>query len=331
MPNEFADSEKITDWYLAGTELSADAVAATERKVASNPNDTESRVKLLGFYFALRNGDESAQEAAQPHILWIISNFPDSEAAGEPWVRIRKSVDPSRYEAVREAWCENLRKHPDNAQVMANAARFFLLNEMALSEELLMQAQALEPDNAEWTERLGHLFSLKATDGDAASKSESHGKALELFEAALAVEGKPRFYQLDTVAKAAFKAGHLDKARTYSTELLAIAPSFDRNWNYGNAIYTGNSILALIALGEGDMNLARTYMLAASLTPGSPQLDSFGPDLTIAKEMLDRGEREAVVNFLNNVSKFWDGRVETITEWKEIIRRGQIPIFRPQH
>jgi len=214
---------------------------------------------------------------------------------------------------------------------MANAARFFLLNEMALSEELLMQAQALEPDNAEWTERLGHLFSLKATDGDAASKSESHGKALELFEAALAVEGKPRFYQLDTVAKAAFKAGHLDKARTYSTELLAIAPSFDRNWNYGNAIYTGNSILALIALGEGDMNLARTYMLAASLTPGSPQLDSFGPDLTIAKEMLDRGEREAVVNFLNNVSKFWDGRVETITEWKEIIRRGQIPIFRPQH
>jgi len=331
MPNESTDSDDLSDWYLTGTELDANAVQDLEERVASNPSDIEARIKILGYYFRLRSFEDSARAAAQPHILWIICNVPESVAVAQPWVRIRRQIDPSGYEGARDAWNENLAKHPNNARILGNAAAFFRLNETELAEELLGRAQALEPENLEWTEQLGRLFSLKAITGDAAAQSEAHGKALPLLEASLATDGIPRFYQLASVAKSAFKAGDLNKARAYSTELLAIAPGFDRNWNYGNAIYTGNSILALIALDEGDMKSARAHLLAASLSPGSPQLNSFGPDLTVAKEILDRGEAEAVITFLDNVSNFWEGHVESINEWKEIIRRGGVPKFRPQH
>lgn len=338
-----ADLGKVTDWYLAGTRLDADAVIALEKRVESNPNDLEVRVNILGFYCSKRALKESARAAMQPHILWIIRNAPDSVVAGTPEAQIIKSIDPVRYNEAKNAWNEQVAKQPNNPRILGNSAAFFLLNDRSLAETLLRKAQKLDPKNSEWSQRLGQLFTLKATSSESVAKasmdkpliekrlrevqaldpkdpkrakeiealstiqamqddadttSTAYRKALKSYEAALPdkeakgdQKGDLRFYQLSTIAEAAFNAGDLTKARSYSEELLGMAPSFKSNWNYGNAIYTANAVLGLVAVSSGDIKAARTYLLAASETPGSPQLNSFGPDLTLAKQLLERGEK----------------------------------------
>ena len=44
---------------------------------------------------------------------------------------------------------------------------------------------------------------------------------------------------------------------------------------------------------------------AAGHTPGSPQLDSFGPDIRLAWDLLQRGQDQAVLDYLHDVARFW--------------------------
>ena len=45
--------------------------------------------------------------------------------------------------------------------------------------------------------------------------------------------------------------------------------------------------------------------MASGKTPGSPQLNSFGPDFMLDRELLEKGERAAVLAHLELVGKFW--------------------------
>ena len=99
-------------------------------------------------------------------------------------------------------------------------------------------------------------------------------------------------YALPKLAKRAFEAGDTEKASSYAKQLLTMASDYRNDWNYGNAIYYGNFVLGRIAVHQGDLAQAGQYLLAAAATPGSPQLDSFGPNMTLAKELLEaRQER----------------------------------------
>ena len=114
------------------------------------------------------------------------------------------------------------------------------------------------------------------------------------------------------------------------------------HWNYGNIIYQANEVLGRVALREGKREDARRYLRAAGRTPGSPQLNSFGPQFTLARELLEHGEpadREAVVAFLDDVTRFSANvdkapahRKQDVLKarqqyetWKEEVRAGKIP------
>jgi hypothetical protein len=135
------------------------------------------------------------------------------------------------------------------------------------------------------------------------------------------------FYRLTESAAAAFNAGDHAKAKDIANELLAIAPEWKKDWNYGNAIHTANLVLGRIALRDGDKELASRYLLAAGETPGSPQLDSFGPDMLFAKEMLEAGERDIVLKYFDLCSEFWKRHKEQLDEWRASVEKGEMPKF----
>jgi TonB family protein len=114
-----------------------------------------------------------------------------------------------------------------------------------------------------------------------------------------------RFYALTGLVRQAMDAGLLEKASSYATELLGMANDYKNDWNYGNAIYAGNSVLGLVALRQGNVAQARQYLLDSVKMSGSPQLDSFGPDFELARELAKKGERDAVLEFLNLCKGFW--------------------------
>jgi len=140
---------------------------------------------------------------------------------------------------------------------------------------------------------------------------------------------------------ACLEAGrNLDDAQVAARQLLAHTRT--NGWNYGNVVYETHSALGRIALRKGDRATARQELRAAGRTPGSPQLNSFGPQFTLARQLLEQGQpadREAVVAFLDDVMQFWanldkapayrrDGVLkqrQKIESWKEEIRAGKIP------
>lgn len=116
-------------------------------------------------------------------------------------------------------------------------------------------------------------------------------------------------------------AGDFGKASSYATELLQRA---QENKAYsGDAVYTGNAVLGLVALRQGSVSQARQYLLDAGKTTGSPMLGSFGPDFTLARELLDQGEKDAVLEFLTECRGFWKSGAEQLDAMIQSVRKGE--------
>jgi hypothetical protein len=136
-----------------------------------------------------------------------------------------------------------------------------------------------------------------------------------------------RYYALDQMAQAALKAGDEAKAAAYANELLHGKQQDATNWNYGNAIHDGHMVLGLIAVRHGDIPAARQQLLEAGKTPGSPQLDSFGPSMALAKELLEKGERDAVLEYFSECRSFWKMGTASLDAWSETVKKGGTPGF----
>ena len=106
-----------------------------------------------------------------------------------------------------------------------------------------------------------------------------------------------RFYALGEAAKESFNAGKIENARKYAQELTSLSPTFRSNWNYGNAVQDANLVLGRIALKEDRIDEAKKQLLEAGKSPGSPQMDSFGPNVSLAKDLLEKGERDVVLEY----------------------------------
>jgi hypothetical protein len=143
----------------------------------------------------------------------------------------------------------------------------------------------------------------------------------------VAVTGKDRFYALDDAAKENFAVGKIEDARKYATELLTLAPNYESNWNYGNAIQDGNLVLGRIAVREGRIEEAKQYLLAAGKSKGSPQMDSFGPNMSLAKDLLEKGERDTVLQYFELCRKFWTMDYGKLDDWSQEVKAGKVPNF----
>ena len=137
------------------------------------------------------------------------------------------------------------------------------------------------------------------------------------------------FYQMTRSAPREFTKGNLTKAAAIAEALLSEAPNWEKNWNYGNAVHTANIVLGRVALRSGEIDKAKEFLLKAGNTPGSPQLDSFGPDMTLARELLGKGETEAVLKYFDLCEKFWESGTENLARWRPVVSSGEIPDFGP--
>jgi serine/threonine-protein kinase len=143
--------------------------------------------------------------------------------------------------------------------------------------------------------------------------------------------------QID-LAHAALEANETELAKQHATETLQ-KNTDETSDHYGNVIHNANQILGRCALREGKLADAKAYLLKAGATPGSPQLNSFGPQMQLARELLEKGEKETVLQYLDLVSKFWasdneesapgkqisEEHAALIAGWKREIAEGKIP------
>jgi len=136
-----------------------------------------------------------------------------------------------------------------------------------------------------------------------------------------------RFYALNGAAKEAFNLGMKEQARKYAEEQSRMLDQYKKDWNYGNAVQDINIVLGRIAVSEGELEKAKEYLLKAGDSPGSPQMNSFGPNMSLAKDLLEKGEKHAVIQYFSKCAAFWKMDHGSLDAWAKQVKSGQIPDF----
>jgi len=86
-------------------------------------------------------------------------------------------------------------------------------------------------------------------------------------------------------------------------------------------------VLGLIALGAGNVAEAKKRLLASADSKGSPQMNSFGPNMQLAKVLLEKGEKDVVLEYFKRCSKFWRMGQDRLATWAASVKNGAIPSF----
>ncbi len=136
-----------------------------------------------------------------------------------------------------------------------------------------------------------------------------------------------KFYAAPTGAMAAYHLGDLERAREIAQAAFTLAAQYPDNWNFGNALHYGHTVLGLVALKAGDPILATRELIASGEVRGSPQLNSFGPSMRFARELLKTGESDGVLVYLGLCRDFWKLGQRWIDIWEKKIARGTVPKF----
>ena len=136
-----------------------------------------------------------------------------------------------------------------------------------------------------------------------------------------------RFYALGAAAKESFVAGRIEDAEKYAQELMALLPSFQANREFGGALSDANLVLGRVALRRGNLEEAKRYLLAAGQCPATPQLENYGPNMGLAKDLLTKGERQVVLDYFELCRKFWLNGGAQLDQWSQQVRDGKTPDF----
>lgn len=310
----------------AGSHLDREAIATLEKQLAEDPTDVDSRTKILGYYFIKGRQDTEASAARRRHLLWLVTNAPETDVLGTPYGHLHQRLDPEGYETVKEAWLKATQDKSGNLKLLSSAASFFLLHDSPIAAELLVKGQALDPKNPQWASRLGQLYSLGLSRIPKGRERQTAAlRAFEQYEAAYDLSNeRGREAVLVDLAKTALEANRIDDAKQYAEEMLS---GKDQGWNHGNLIHHGNLILGRIALVQGDVEEAKRRLLLAGQTSGSPQLNSFGPNMQLASELLEHDENETVLQYFDACAKFWTSPRRELEAWIEDVKANRSPQF----
>jgi len=170
LAKELAERNRRGEFYDAARRMTVPEAAALETTLAAHPEDTVTRERLLIFYqWTGRNTQDWNDNVAarRRHALWLTEHHPESDLID--MARLSKSADPVGYGQVRTLWLAHLGKPGATTKLLDHAARFFEESEKPMAEQLLLRAQASEPDGptprvanltyyAPWSERLGMLY-----------------------------------------------------------------------------------------------------------------------------------------------------------------------------
>jgi tetratricopeptide (TPR) repeat protein len=195
----------------------------------------------------------------------------------------------------------------------------------ALAEELLKHTQSLQPRNPRWHGTLAQFYARQAESATGERRTAYIRKAMDEFTAeavigpAAASASPPSRY-----ARIAVDAGELDKAQASAERCLAQSATLQIK---DQAIHECNLILGRVALRRGDLKRAGEYLLTAAQVGGTGSLASFGPNMMLARELLQKGQRDVVLKYFQLCGKFWSDDRGQLARWTEQVAAGEIPQF----
>jgi hypothetical protein len=141
-----------------------------------------------------------------------------------------------------------------------------------------------------------------------------------------------RFWTLHQTAMKRFNDGNFFEAKRLAKESLEMAAKYPDRPPHGEITQFANTVLGRLALREGQVDEAIKFLIASGETEGGPGLNSFGPSMTLAKDLLEQGQSEAVLQYFDLCRKFWKGAGifsggNILDQWTADVKAGKMPKF----
>lgn len=226
--------------WKAAAALTSEQVDALERTVAANPEDLESRKKILIFYS--RSGQKvlgwsEMIARRRPHLLWLIEHHPEHRLTSQA-NSLSPVHDPEGYAAARQLWLQHAAARDADAPILNSAARFFANHDKRLAEEMLLRAAALDPEGRSlvrerfgvyeppWDRQLGMLYARAIVGStDQTTRSIPAGGGSDPF----AAEARRKLDESDDARVLAAAGSYLSRvhpalARKYLERALQLQP-----------------------------------------------------------------------------------------------------------
>ncbi|MCW3100040.1 MAG: hypothetical protein JWL77_5658 [Chthonomonadaceae bacterium] len=199
------------------------------------------------------------------------------------------------------------------------------------TEKRLEDRQVREPDNPIMAEKLATLYIWRKNRSAGETRQEQALKAFLWYERAyqLTTDKLHKLGMLHNLAKLACDAFVDEKAAEYATELLR-SLSEQPNYGKGSAVHDGNLVFGRLALRRGKIAEAKKYLLKAGRTTGGPGLNTGGPDMILAQELLEQRESETVLQYFALCATFWKMDYGKLKRWTRQVQNGQTPDFGKQ-
>jgi hypothetical protein len=301
----------------SGKTLTKAKVEELESELRKSPEKIESRLLLIGYYSA--NGRTATDHSRlREHVLWMVQNHPEHPATAEPSLRDLPD-DVAGNAQILALWNKNVEQHRDDLAVLKDAEKFFFSKDPAEADTLIHQISAQEPNSREWPTELAHLYGMFGIPGD--HIDDPAQRALEAYRRVLELTKNPaaRETLAGEMAQDAFKVGDFNAAAALARVHLQ-GP--DRA-----APQRANTILGRIALRSGDLAAADRYLLDSAGPAAARDISISGPTLVLAKELLEHGERDAVLQYLEKCIVLWPRGQDALQIWIADIKRGGKPNF----
>jgi hypothetical protein len=179
-------------------------------------------------------------------------------------------------------------------------------------------------------DRFRELALLAIAEGDQAIRAELHIRSLPAGEKGL---------NADLVRNDAANAKtNWQQAGKYAQEALDIAPQARNHPDYGTAFFNANMVLGMAAIKNGDAKTASAYLMKAADAPATDALKypianarpwtmNWHFPATLASALLQAGERDAVLAFLEKYARITVAdRGRTLADIA-LIRAGKLPAW----
>ena len=319
----FTSDPAFTADVQRGRKLTDEAAKKLEAMLTLHPDDASARAKLIGYY-----ADRAAAfpQRRLGHVLWLIRHRP-ADPLTPAYGVVSPLSDAPGYAAASTAWDEQTTARPTDTAVLADAAAFFDNGtDTAKAQDLLNRAMVAEPKSPDWPARLALSLERQA-DRQPAQVVTLCGQALALRQLAYKLaEGRvERFHILIPEPADAYRMGDHIAAKRLAGRLLETADDFPNDPARSDAVHTANVVLGKVALHTGNGDRAAANLAAAAKVVPSPGLAAAGPDLSLAAELLAKGDRSAVREYLVACQQVWPGGRERLKGWVAALDAGGTP------
>ncbi len=271
--------------------------------------------RLLGEHYAM-----ALLGSAEPRTEYnVIRSFSVSEAQGPYAQSVRAKLEHSTDSRMlaQTAQCLTAWGRGRDTRLTTDT--------LALAESFASRAVALDPASKAADSIKFRVLQMKEMEKlmDLRNLPAEQQKQLGDADRLLLVR-----FEMDQAWSPSGRNPNLDLAAAKARELLELAQRVPGAPHSGYAVFEGNIMLGKVALRKGHKREAARYLLAAADAPASDELRHSTILMNLPRTLIDWGERDAAVQFLDRIASKTLGAKE-FQDWAAQIRKGENPDMRP--